>query len=68
MRACLVAGSRECKDQAVTGQMRFGGAVFVSFHFKKMKICLTEENFQCALRRRERTILQTGKLRHGEQK
>ena len=42
MRACLVAGSRECKDQAVTGQTRFGGAVFFSFHLK-ISMHLTEE-------------------------
>lgn len=42
MRACLVAGSRECKDQAVMGQMRLGGAVFLSFHLK-ISMHLTEE-------------------------
>lgn len=34
MRACLVAQSRECKGQAVAGQMRFRRVVFARFHFK----------------------------------
>lgn len=34
MRACLVARSRECKGQAVAGQMRFGRVIFARFHFE----------------------------------
>lgn len=34
MRACLVAGSRECKGQTVAGQMRFGRVIFAVFHFE----------------------------------
>ena len=40
IRACLVAGSSDCKDRAEVGQMGFGGAGFVSFHLK-ISVCLT---------------------------